>query len=124
MYGSSSLITGRNEVVAKVMFLLVSVILCTGGVSASVHAGIPPPADTHSPPEQTTPWEQTPPQEQTNPPLTDTHPPGKQTPPGVDSSIRSMSGRYASYWNAFLLKLASTTCNVHSIEFFLQNLFR
>ena len=62
------IITGRNEVVAKVMFLLVSVILFIGG-SASVHAGIPPPA-----PEGSTP-----------------------------TGIRSMSGRYASYWNAFLL---------------------
>ena len=39
-------ITGRNEVVAKVIFLHLSVILFTGvgwGGSASVHAGIPPP---------------------------------------------------------------------------------
>ena len=28
----SAIITGRNEVVAKVMFLLVSVILSTGGL--------------------------------------------------------------------------------------------
>ena len=62
------------------MFLQVSVILLTGGVSASVHAGIPPGADTtwgrqppweQTPPEQTpradTPKEQTPPQEQTPP---------------------------------------------------------
>ena len=38
-----AVITARNEVVAKVMFLLVFVILLTGG-SASVHAGIPPPS--------------------------------------------------------------------------------
>ena len=38
-------ITGHNEVVAKVMFLLMSVILSTGGVSASVHAGIPHPPE-------------------------------------------------------------------------------
>ena len=44
---SSEIITGRNEVVAKVIFLHLSVILFTGGVSASVHAGIP------HPPEQT-----------------------------------------------------------------------
>ena len=31
-------------------------------------------------------------------------PPGMETPPReADSSIRSTSGRYASYWNAFLL---------------------
>ena len=50
-----AVITARNEVVAKVMFLLVSVILLTGG-SASVHAGIPPPSRTprsRHPPEQT-----------------------------------------------------------------------
>ena len=35
-------ITGHNEVVAKVMFLLMSVILLMGVGSASVHAGIPP----------------------------------------------------------------------------------
>ena len=53
----SSFVTGRNEIVAKVMFLLMSVILLTRGVSASVHAGIqtpleqtpPPRADTHLP---------------------------------------------------------------------------
>ena len=36
------LVTGRDKVVAKVIFLHLSVILFTGG-SASVHAGIPPP---------------------------------------------------------------------------------
>ena len=50
---------------------------CSQGGSASVHAGIPPP-----PPGGGTP-------------------PGKEAPPG----IRSMSGRYASYWNAFLFLL-------------------
>ena len=43
------LLTGRNEVVAKVMFLLVSVILLTWGVSASVHADTPPGADAPLP---------------------------------------------------------------------------
>ena len=39
------------------------------------------------------------------------HPPGKHPPPEActpreaDSGIRSMSGRYASYWNAFLLAI-------------------
>ena len=130
------LVTGCNEVVAKVMFLLMSVILSTGGC-ASVHAGIPPPgADTpraDGPWEQTPPWsrppradpprsrhplEQTPPlPEETSPLGADTpgadispgsRPPGADTPPisprEADSGIRSMSGQYASYWNAFLLK--------------------
>ena len=138
--------TGRNEVVVKVMFLLVSVILSTGeGVSASVHAGIPPPWEQTSPPEQTPPREQTPqeqthtlpPPEQTSPwgadtppeadpPVADTPLPGadtplppEQTPPQrsrhppsqkADSSIRSMSGRYASYWNAFLCFYFVSNC--------------
>ena len=54
-----------------------------GGGSASVHAGIPPPL------EQTPPWDQT--------PRADT-----PAPSGADSGIWSTSGRYASYWNAFL----------------------
>ena len=60
---------------AKVIFSQTSV--CPRGVSASVHAGIYP-ESTH-PPDQTPP----PPRE-------------------ADLSIRSTSGRYASYWNAFL----------------------
>ena len=53
----------------------------------------PPPGSRH-PPEQTPPQEHTPPQEQTPP---------EQTPPQeADCSIRSTSGRYASYWNALL----------------------
>ena len=88
-----------------------------GGVSASVHAGIPHPPSRHplgagtpleqtppqnrhpswelAPPWSSTPWEQTPPGADTPP---------EQTPPlrEADSGIRSMSGRYASYWNAFL----------------------
>ena len=35
------------------------------------------------------------------------HPLGADTPSGADSSIQSMSGRYTSYWNAFLLPLAN-----------------
>ena len=78
-------------------------------------------ADTHL--EQTSPWQQTPPgSRHTHPPGADTapqnrHPSGGDTPlsrppwsrhppradpPEADSDIGSMSGRYASYWNAFL----------------------
>ena len=64
----------------------------------------------HHPPEQTLPWADTPPG--ADPPGADPlppgadiprtrHPPGSR-PPGADSGIRSTSGRYASYWNAFL----------------------
>ena len=114
---------------AKVMFLQASIILLTGGVSASVHAGIPPPGN-HTPPGADTPpgpdtpgirhppgtrhpRDQTPPRADTHPPGADppgpdthpqsTHPPqSTPPPPGKDSGIRSTTGRYASYWNVFL----------------------
>ena len=62
----------------------------------------PPPLDRHPPPGQTpTPW-QTP----TPTPWTDTHPLGRHPPPGQTSP-----GRYASYWNAFLLdKIFAKNC--------------
>ena len=146
-----TIFTGRNEVVAKVMFLQASVILSTGGgVSDSVHVGIPPPGadpprsrhppqeadppkkqtsptisrhpprsrpsprSRHPPKKQTPPMKQIPPRSR-HPPKNQT-PPQKQTPPEADTpprtrhppheadiGARSMSGRYASYWNAFLL---------------------
>ena len=132
-------ITGRNEVVAKVMFLLVSVILSTkGGVCLSACWDTTPPEQTppqsRCPPGADTPQEQTPPGKQTPPPPGADTPPGADPPLGADtpleqtnpwsrhlpgsrhlprkadSSIRSMSGRYASYWNAFLLFL-NFVCN-------------
>ena len=96
------LIRGRNEVVAKVMFLLVSVILLTGGLPQCM-LGYPPGAATpqsrHSPgadppppgadpPGADTPPEQTPPEADTpqsrHPPGAD--PPWEQTPPQADTS--------------------------------------
>ena len=59
-------------------------------------------------PRADTPQEQTPPRADTPPgsrhPPDQTPPPGSRHPPPreADSSIRSTSGRYASYWNAFL----------------------
>ena len=94
--------TGRNEVGQGNIFT--SVCLSTGGeyLPQCMLGYTPPGADL--PPEQT-PWEQTP--RQQTPPGADTPqeqtPPWEQTPPReADSSIRSTSGRYASYWNAFL----------------------
>ena len=100
----------------KVMFLHVSVILFTTGFCLSACWDIPPGPDTprtrHPPKEQTpqeqTLQEQTPPQGQT-PAGPDT--PQEQTPPepGLPPhrsacwEIRVTSGRYASYWNAYLL---------------------
>ena len=76
------LFTSRNEVVAKVMFLLMSVILLTG--AGAVSEADPPRADTpgadtpHPPGADTPPPQQTPPQ--SRPPRADT-PPQEQTPP-------------------------------------------
>ena len=77
----------------KVMFLQVCVILFTGGVPDQVL----PPRTRYTPPGPgTPPGPDTPPRDQV-------HPPGaRYTPPGT-REIRSTRGRYASYWNAFLL---------------------
>ena len=50
----SGLVTGRNEVVAKVIFLHLSLILFTGGYLTSRHPPEQTPPDTrHLPPDQT-----------------------------------------------------------------------
>ena len=90
---------------AKVMFLHLSVSHSVHrGVSASVQAGIHPPQSRH-------------PQEQT--------PPGAYTPPSRNLHLRSAcweirttSGQYASYWNAYLFHLIS----LQSIELHNDNL--
>ena len=68
---------------------------CMLGCQTPPGADIPPGADT--PLGADTPREQTSPREQTPPPGADPLP-GQE----ADASIRSMSSRYASYWNAFL----------------------
>ena len=78
---------------AKVIFLHLSLILFTG-VSASVHAGIPPPGlgtpREQSPPGADTPWEQTPPRSRTpagaGSPRTRHHPPGAETATAADGT--------------------------------------
>ena len=63
------LFTGRNEVVAKVIFLHLFVILFTGeggGIPEGTEAD-PPGADTLPPPEQTPPQEQTSPSKANTP---------------------------------------------------------
>ena len=66
----------------------------------------------------TTPREQTPPRREQTPPA-GSRPPGtthiplptprsRQPPREADSGIRSTSGRYVSYWNAFLFKCKMT----------------
>ena len=67
-----SFVTGSNEVVAKVIFLHLSVILFTGGCLPQCMLGYhTPPRSRQTPPEQTPPQADTPPSR---------HPP-EQTPP-------------------------------------------
>ena len=85
---------------SKVMFSHVSVILFTGvGCPPQCMLGYTPWEQTPLPQEQTPPWEQIPQHalRQTTPPRTD--PPGSS----VYWEIRATNGRYASYWNAYLL---------------------
>ena len=105
------------------------------GVCDSVHGGggfclsacwdtTPPRADPPGsrPPQgaDQPPYGSRPPFSGSRPPRPD--PPGADTPPGVnppgpappgeaDSGIRSTSGRYASYWNAFLFQRGLQTRN-------------
>ena len=85
--------TGRNEVVAKVIVLHLSVILFTGGACLRQTPQVRhhPPQFRHPPGADITP-------------RSDTHISGLSTPPSgeANSGIWSTSGRYASYWNAFL----------------------
>ena len=138
-------ITVRNEV-TKVMFLHLSVILFTGGGLPQYMLGYHPPGpgtppqradpprlggprgqtppradhpQTRHPPEQTLP-EQTPPRADTHPPRPDTlrsrQPPRADTPPADGYCC----GRYASYWNAFLLKFYNYKRNafkIHTIQY-------
>ena len=57
-------------------------------------------------------WDARPSLDHADPPRPGRHPPRtRQTPPReADSSIRSMSGRYASYWNAFLYLTVCFEC--------------
>ena len=122
-----------NEVWGKVIFLHLFVILFTGGVPGQVPSGqVHPPDQVHSPWAGTPPQTRyTPPRQvhppgggpgtplrQVHPPKDQVHPPGRYppdqvhlqtryTPPGSIAcwQIRATSGRYASYWNAFLFCL-------------------
>ena len=83
---------------AKVIFSQASV--CPqGGVCLSACWDIPP-QQHHPPPSRHPPGADTP-RTRYAPPGPDP-PPGSRPPREADSSIRSTSGRYASYWNAFL----------------------
>ena len=84
------LVPPANEVWGNVIFLHLSVILFKG---RGTWTG--------------TPWQ--------------VHPPGRYTPqqvpppgPATHAGIRSTSGRYASYWNAFLFLLVLVGCSTSS----------
>ena len=82
---------------------------CPQGGSASVHAGMPDPPQTRHPPGPDPPRPDTP------------HTPHwtrEQTPPPreADAGIRSMRGRYASYWNAFLYNVRFR-CDLFTVLF-------
>ena len=91
------------------MFLQASVILFTGGCLPQCMLGYHTPGkqtppSRADPPKSRHPPEQTPPQDQVHP--QSRHPPIPGTTPqeaDAESGIRSMSGRYTSYWNALLL---------------------
>ena len=93
------------------------VIFSVACVKNSVHggstwAGTPPPPGRYIPQAGTSP-RQVHPRAGTHPPGQVHTPPGRYTPwagtpPARYYEIRSMSGRYASYWNAFLLILKTT----------------
>ena len=84
-----SVITARNEVGARLCFYR-CVWFCSQG--AGVPDQVPPPPGPGTPPRT----RYTPPGPGTPPPPDQVHPPGTR-------EIRSTRGRYASYWNAFLL---------------------
>ena len=102
---------------AKVIFLQASVILSMGGSLAGrppLWQGEPPSKETPrqgeppwqgEPPARRPPWQGEPPQQGEPPWQGDPPRQGEPPPPGRETplpAIRSMSGRYASYWNAFL----------------------
>ena len=120
---SDSIITAHKEVWGKIIFSVVC-------VKNSVHSMYPHPwADTPPPRAGTPPWAGTPPGRYT--------PPGAGTPPWAGTpqgsytlleagtpkagtprqvhtpsryyEIRSMSGQYASYWNAFLFSVRAVS---------------
>ena len=101
------------------MFLQASVILSTRGVSGREN----PPWQgdrAHPPPAERTlrqgdhPGRENPPAGRPPPPPRQGEPRSRETPPGKENpprAIQSMSGRYASYWNALLFEMASYPSN-------------
>ena len=99
-----SFLPPANEVWGKVIFLHLFVILLTGGVSASVHGGIPPPWD-HVPPRPCNTLGSCTPRTMHLPPRT-MHPKHRAC-----WEIWSTQGWYASYWNVILFTHNNTSDN-------------
>ena len=93
-------ITGPNEVVAKVIFLHLFVILFTGGVVSQKALRQTPPDQTPPPPEQTPAPRTRPPLDQTPPdqPPREQTPPRKQTPAyGLRAAGTHPTGMHSCY---------------------------
>ena len=83
----------------KVIFSQASVILFTGGGVCPACIGADTPSPCRHSPRPDTPWEDTP--QGRHVPL-GRHPPGQTRPGKHPPPYGHCSGRYASYWNAFL----------------------
>ena len=127
---SLHIFTGRNEVVAKVMFLHVSVILFTGGVSRQ---GEPPgqgdpPAGRNPPGPGRPPWTgRTPPQQGGTPRTRHTpldqgeHPPDQADPPGKQTPEYGLraAGTHPTGMHSCLSKdyfSVQSYCNIHAVK--------
>ena len=123
-YLGLNVFTDRNEVVAKVMFLLVSVILSGGGgLSASVHAGKEAPPhwegstphwEGSTPPgKEAPPWEGSPPGREHPPPREGSTPRRKHTPAGKEAPPWKEAppdpGKEAPPWEGSTPREGSTT---------------
>ena len=102
-----------NEVWGKVIFSQASVILFTGGGDMCGTQACPlgTHATRHAPPRYVPPGMHSP-----------GHAPPRHTPPQGYYKMRSMSGQYASYWNAFLLATMFIKVYKHFWSFFLINM--
>ena len=105
------------------MFLQVSVCPQGGGCLPQCMLGChtPPPDQADTPQDQADPLGPgRPPWDQADPPRTRQTPLGPgRSPPETDSSIRSTSSRYASYWNAFLFYFVVTLVRVIAFVWYL-----
>ena len=114
---NSVVITPANEVCEGYVFTPVCQSFCSGGCLPQCMLGYTPPSRSR-PPRADTPWSRHPQSKYmpqcmlgytpwSRPPWEQTAPPGADPPPLHSAcwEIRATSGRYASYWNAYLLSM-------------------